>query len=128
MSCPDIFRLVDSLVAGTGAVPEVEAHLQSCESCREEAFMIRELLGSLYHPEMEVPESYDGTVQIRGAVREAGERAKVAVISREGDVDLDTVCGDMDQCPGVDDLEDLDANGLMDCLQACAVGEEDSRG
>ena len=29
--------------------------------------------------EMEVPEIYDGTVQIKGCVREAGERAKVAV-------------------------------------------------
>jgi N utilization substance protein A len=35
--------------------------------------------------EMEVPEIYDGTVQIRGCVREAGERAKVAVdLAREG--------------------------------------------
>jgi N utilization substance protein A len=42
--------------------------------------------------EMEVPEIYDGTVQIRGAVREAGERAKVAVISRERDVDPVGAC------------------------------------
>jgi len=28
---------------------------------------------------MEVPEIYDGTVQIRAAAREAGERTKVAV-------------------------------------------------
>src|SRR5713226_8006433 len=33
--------------------------------------------------EMEVPEIYDGTVQIRFAAREAGERTKVAVIIRE---------------------------------------------
>src|SRR5918996_1644077 len=37
--------------------------------------------------EQEVPEIYDGTVMIRGAVREAGDRAKVAVYSRERDVD-----------------------------------------
>src|SRR6266436_3355462 len=42
--------------------------------------------------EMEVPEIYDGTVQIRGCVREAGERAKVAVISRERDVDPVGAC------------------------------------
>ncbi len=42
--------------------------------------------------EMEVPEIYDGTVQIRGAVREAGERAKVAVVSRERDVDPVGAC------------------------------------
>jgi N utilization substance protein A len=42
--------------------------------------------------EMEVPEIYDGTVQIRGCVREAGERAKVAVVSREKDVDPVGAC------------------------------------
>jgi N utilization substance protein A len=42
--------------------------------------------------EMEVPEIYDGTVQIRGCVREAGERAKVAVASREKDVDAVGAC------------------------------------
>jgi N utilization substance protein A len=42
--------------------------------------------------EMEVPEIYDQTVQIKGCVREAGERAKVAVISREKDVDPVGAC------------------------------------
>src|SRR4026209_34447 len=42
--------------------------------------------------EQEVPEIYDGTVMIRGAVREAGDRAKVAVYSRERDVDADGAC------------------------------------
>jgi transcription termination/antitermination protein NusA len=42
--------------------------------------------------EMEVPEIYDGTVQIRNCVREAGERAKVAVISREKDIDPVGAC------------------------------------
>jgi N utilization substance protein A len=42
--------------------------------------------------EMEVPEIYDGTVQIKGCVREAGERAKVAVLSREKDVDPVGAC------------------------------------
>ncbi len=42
--------------------------------------------------EMEVPEIYDGTVQIKACVREAGERAKVAVISREKDVDPVGAC------------------------------------
>src|SRR5512136_2073970 len=42
--------------------------------------------------EMEVPEIYDATVQIKGCVREAGERAKVAVISREKDVDPVGAC------------------------------------
>jgi N utilization substance protein A len=37
--------------------------------------------------EQEVPEIYDGTVSIRGAVREAGDRAKVAVHSNERDID-----------------------------------------
>jgi N utilization substance protein A len=42
--------------------------------------------------EQEVPEIYDGTVVIRGAVREAGDRAKVAVDSRERDVDPVGAC------------------------------------
>ncbi len=42
--------------------------------------------------DQEVPEIYDGTVQIRGAVREAGDRAKVAVFSRERDVDPVGAC------------------------------------
>ncbi len=42
--------------------------------------------------EMEVPEIYDGTVVIRGAVREPGERAKIAVMSRERDVDPVGAC------------------------------------
>ena len=42
--------------------------------------------------EQEVPEIYDGTVIIRGAVREAGDRAKVAVYSRERDIDPVGAC------------------------------------
>jgi len=50
----------------------------------------RRLLEKLF--EQEVPEIYDGTVMIRGAVREAGDRAKVAVYSRERDVDPVGAC------------------------------------
>ena len=42
--------------------------------------------------EQEVPEIYDGTVVIRGAVREAGDRAKVAVASREREIDPVGAC------------------------------------
>ena len=42
--------------------------------------------------EQEVPEIYDGTVSIRSAVREAGDRAKVAVYSRERDIDPVGAC------------------------------------
>ncbi|MDX1996815.1 MAG: transcription termination factor NusA [Thermoanaerobaculia bacterium] len=42
--------------------------------------------------EMEVPEIYDGTVIIKNAVRAPGERAKVAVSSRERDVDPVGAC------------------------------------
>jgi len=42
--------------------------------------------------EMEVPEIFDGTVSIKGAVREPGERAKIAVSSRERDVDPVGAC------------------------------------
>ncbi len=42
--------------------------------------------------EMEVPEIYDSTVVIKNAVRAPGERAKVAVYSRERDVDPVGAC------------------------------------
>jgi N utilization substance protein A len=49
-----------------------------------------ELLKRLF--EMEVPEIYDGTVVIKSAVREPGERAKIAVSSTERDVDPVGAC------------------------------------
>jgi N utilization substance protein A len=42
--------------------------------------------------EQEVPEIYDGTVQIKGCAREAGERTKIAVLSRDRDVDSVGAC------------------------------------
>ena len=42
--------------------------------------------------EMEIPEVYDGTVVIKNAVREGGERAKVAVASRDDTVDPVGAC------------------------------------
>jgi len=49
-----------------------------------------ELLKRLF--EMEVPEIYDQTVTIKAAVREPGERAKIAVVSNERDVDPVGAC------------------------------------
>ena len=49
-----------------------------------------ELLLRLF--EMEVPEIYDGTVVIKSAVREPGERAKIAVMSNDRDVDPVGAC------------------------------------
>jgi N utilization substance protein A len=49
-----------------------------------------ELLKRLF--EMEVPEIYDGTVIIKAAVREPGDRAKIAVVSKERDVDPVGAC------------------------------------
>src|SRR3954465_9921323 len=49
-----------------------------------------ELLLRLF--EMEVPEIYDGTVVIKSCVREPGERAKIAVVSNERDVDPVGAC------------------------------------
>jgi N utilization substance protein A len=40
----------------------------------------------------EVPEIYDGTVAIRAIAREAGERTKIAVVSRDKDVDPVGAC------------------------------------
>lgn len=49
-----------------------------------------ELLKRLF--EVEVPEIYDETVTIKSAVREPGERAKIAVASNEKDVDPVGAC------------------------------------
>ena len=42
--------------------------------------------------ELEVPEIYDGIVEVRGAAREPGGRAKIAVYSRDIDVDPVGAC------------------------------------
>jgi N utilization substance protein A len=42
--------------------------------------------------EQEVPEIYDNTVVIRGCAREDGERTKIAVVSRDRDVDSVGAC------------------------------------
>jgi N utilization substance protein A len=49
-----------------------------------------ELVQSLF--QSEVPEIYDGTVSVRAIAREAGERTKIAVQSRDKDVDPVGAC------------------------------------
>ena len=46
--------------------------------------------------EMEVPEIYDGTVEVKSISREAGYRSKVAVYSKDPDVDPVGACIGMD--------------------------------
>ncbi len=53
---------------------------------RADAMLVQRLF------EMEVPEIYDGTVVIKAIAREAGERTKVAVTSRDPDVDCVGAC------------------------------------
>jgi N utilization substance protein A len=53
---------------------------------RADAVLVQKLFG------MEVPEVYDGTVVIKAIAREAGERTKVAVYSRDPDVDCVGAC------------------------------------
>lgn len=49
-----------------------------------------ELVRSLF--ELEVPEIYDGTIEIKGIAREPGSRTKVAVLSRDANVDAVGAC------------------------------------
>jgi N utilization substance protein A len=49
-----------------------------------------ELVQNLF--QTEVPEIYDGTVQIKAIAREAGERTKIAVTSKDKDVDAVGAC------------------------------------
>jgi transcription termination/antitermination protein NusA len=51
---------------------------------------VPELVQSLF--QSEVPEIYDSTVMIRAIAREAGERTKIAVMSRDKDVDPVGAC------------------------------------
>ncbi len=53
---------------------------------RADALLVQKLF------ETEVPEIYDGTVVIRAIAREAGERTKVAVLSKDPDVDCVGAC------------------------------------
>jgi len=53
---------------------------------RADAILVQRLF------EIEVPEIYDGTVVIRAIAREAGERTKVAVYSKDPDVDCVGAC------------------------------------
>ncbi|HXK00894.1 MAG TPA: transcription termination factor NusA [Verrucomicrobiae bacterium] len=70
-----VIKLVDKSAKGPGVVVSRAAP---------------ELVMRLF--EQEVPEIYDGTVQIKGCAREAGERTKIAVQSRDRDVDSVGAC------------------------------------
>jgi N utilization substance protein A len=59
---------------------------QQIKVSRESSELIKRLF------EMEVPEIYDDTVVIKSAVREPGDRAKIAVASNEKDVDPVGAC------------------------------------
>src|SRR5690242_3494600 len=70
-----VIKLVDKSSKGPGVVVS-----------RADAELVKRLF------EQEVPEIYDGTVTIRGCAREAGERTKIAVSSRDRDVDSVGAC------------------------------------
>jgi transcription termination/antitermination protein NusA len=59
---------------------------QQIKASRASADLVRRLF------EMEVPEIYDETVVIKSCVREPGDRAKIAVMSNEKDVDPVGAC------------------------------------
>ena len=70
-----VIKLVDKSSKGPGVVVS-----------RADAELVKRLF------EQEVPEIYDGTVAIKGCAREAGERTKIAVSSRDRDVDSVGAC------------------------------------
>jgi N utilization substance protein A len=70
-----VIRIVDKSSKGPGVVVS-----------RADSELVRRLF------EQEVPEIYDGTVVIKGCAREAGERTKIAVFSRDRDVDSVGAC------------------------------------
>jgi len=70
-----VIKIVDKSAKGPGVVVS-----------RGDAELVKRLF------EQEVPEIYDGTVTIRACAREAGERTKIAVSSRDRDVDSVGAC------------------------------------
>ena len=70
-----VIKLVDKSSKGPGVVVS-----------RADGELVKRLF------EQEVPEIYDGTVGIKGCAREAGERTKSAVSSRDRDVDSVGAC------------------------------------
>ena len=70
-----VIRIVDKSAKGPGVVVS-----------RADGELVKRLF------EQEVPEIYDGTVVIKGCAREAGERTKIAVFSRDRDVDSVGAC------------------------------------
>ena len=70
-----VIKIVDKSAKGPGVVVS-----------RGDAELVKRLF------EQEVPEIYDGTVLIKGCAREAGERTKIAVWSRDRDVDCVGAC------------------------------------
>ena len=75
----DRVRAVITMVDRAARGPQVIAS-------RADASLVQKLF------EMEVPEIYDGTVVVKTLAREAGERTKVAVYSRDPDVDCVGAC------------------------------------
>ncbi len=75
----DRIRVIITKVEKTAKGPQVIVS-------RTDAALVQHLF------QTEVPEIYDGTVQIRSTAREAGERTKIAVVSREKDVDPVGAC------------------------------------
>jgi N utilization substance protein A len=70
-----VIKIVDKSAKGPGVIVS-----------RADAELVKRLF------EQEVPEIYDGTVAIKGCAREAGERTKIAVWSRDRDVDSVGAC------------------------------------
>ncbi len=70
-----VIKLVDKSSKGPGVLVS-----------RADAELVKRLF------EQEVPEIYDNTVLIKGCAREAGERTKIAVWSRDRDVDCVGAC------------------------------------
>ncbi len=73
----------------------IRAHLQEVEKGPRGAQVVLsrtspELVRALF--ELEVPEIYDGTVEIKAIAREAGSRTKVAVASKDINVDAVGAC------------------------------------
>ena len=90
-----ILKKEQSKLEGFGVGDRVRAVIKTVDKTGKNAGVILsraapELVMRLF--EQEVPEIYDNTIVIKGCAREAGERTKIAVSSRDRDVDSVGAC------------------------------------
>ncbi len=151
----DISGRAEALMRRDEGLPR--EHLKTGDRVRAIIYEVREeqrgpqIFLSRTHPEFmaklftqEVPEIYDGIIEIKGVARDAGSRAKIAVASRDGSIDPVGACVGMrgsrvqavvnelggekiDIVPWSDDVASFMVNALQPAMVTKVVLDEDKQ-